>query len=209
MNDISILWPVPQSAEDASKLIAVNEKLADGTTSIWPEGVFKKVIATAQTVTVQGSGTGIGQIQFGGDRAAFENLANWKIAGIRIDPSAPGCGEKIIRTFGSTPQIRLIVQPVTLQGQKARVHDMTAHLVFDFVTGTEPPVAPGLRRRAVPDRERFKSVLEDLAALKAALLAVGVQTDGELGVHPAFNANAADFSEKVKSLLKKHLSGTA
>lgn len=208
VNDISILWPVPKTADDARKLIAVDEKLADGTTAIWPDAVFQKVLATARTVTLVGSGGLKSQIMFrdlGGDRSAdFGSATNWKIAGIRVDPSAPGCSEKIIRLFGSTPQIRLIVQPVTLQGAKAIVHDFTAHLVFDFVSGTEPPVAPGLPPRSVPDRVRFKAALNDLAALKAT---AGVITDGELGVHPALKTNPSEFSEKVKAFLKKHLSG--
>lgn len=205
VNDVAILWPVPKTTDDVSKLIAADEKLADGNTAIWPAPVFKKVLETAQGVTVAGSSGPNRQIRFGSNKAAFESIANWKIAGIRIDPSAPGCSDKIIGLFGSKPQIRLIVQPVTFNGQKVIVHDLTAHLVFDFITGTAPPTAEGLPPRSIPDRDRFGAMLEKLAELKAELLAAGIATNGALTVHPALKANNAEFSEKLRALLKAHL----
>jgi hypothetical protein len=206
VNDISILWPAPKTVDDVKKLISLNEKLADGTTAIWPEAAFKQLIQTAPTVTVTGSGGQVAQIDFADNAAAFSDPSNWKIAGIRIDPSAPGCSDKIIGLFGSSPQIRLIVQPVTVQGTTVTVHDVTAHLVFSFVTGNDAPLAPGLPPRAIADRQHFQAILDDVLALKAALLAAGVSTDGDLTVHPGLKANKADCAVKLKGLLQKHLS---
>lgn len=210
VNDVSILWPAPKTADDAKKLIAVDEKLADGINTIWPEVILQKVLATARSVSVVGSGGLKSQIKFRdrqGDRSLeFNRATNWKIAGIRVDPSAPGCSEKVIRLFGSKPQIRLVVQPVTLQGGKAIVHDVAAHLVFDFASSESlPPAAPGLPPRAQPDRMRFKAALDDLASLKAGLVTEGVKTDGDLDVHPALKANSSAFTEKIKVFLRKHL----
>jgi len=207
VNDISILWPVPKTEADVARLISVEEKLDDGTTAIWDADVFKKVMETAQAVTLAGSGNTTRQIRFDENKTAFELAKTWKIAGIRVDPSAPGCSEQIIRNFGSRPQIRLIVQPVTTEGTEVVVHDVTAHLVFDFVLGFT--TAPGQQLpQAIPDRERFRSVLNDFATLKAGLAAAGVNTVGELGVHPALKAGSPDFSEKVRAILKKHLSSS-
>jgi len=178
VNDVAILWPVPKTGDDLKKLIALNEKLADGISPFWPETAFQLLVTTAQGVTVTGSGGQTAQIKFRSHKAAFESATNWKIAGIRIDPSAPGCSEKLIAAFGSTPQIRLIVQPVTQQGEKLIVHDVAAHLVFDFVEGTEHPAASGLSPRIVPDKAKFKIVLDDLAVKRAELLLPGLTQSG-------------------------------
>ncbi len=206
--DVSILWPAPKTAADVASLISVVEKLDGDSSTIWPDAVFRKVLATAQGVTVTGSGIGVPvrQIKFRDQfqdlQETFETPVNWKIAGIRIDPSAPGCSSRIIQLFGSRPQIRLIVQPVTVDGARVTVHDVTAHLVFDFASGSEPAVLQGLPPRSIPDREKFKAILDDLAALKAD---AGVSTGGALGVHPALRNDAPAFAEKVKGFLKKHL----
>ncbi|MDX1964966.1 MAG: hypothetical protein SFX18_17595 [Pirellulales bacterium] len=206
VNDISILWPVPKSSDDLNKLIALDEKLADGISTICPENAFQQLVTTAQGVNVSGSAGNIVQIKFRNQKAAFESATNWIIAGIRIDPSAPGCDKKLIAAFGSTPQIRLIVQPVTRQGEKVIVHDVTAHLVYSFVAGIEPATASGLPARVNPDKAKFKIVLDDLATLKAELLAAGINSDGELSVHPAFASETIKFPEKLRVFLKKHLS---
>jgi hypothetical protein len=198
VNDISYLWPVPATKEDVARLISVDEQLADGTSQIWPKAAFEKVIQTATTVEVTNSAGRQNTISFGAFGGQFVLPNTWKVAGFRVDPSAPGCDVQLIAIFGSTPQIRLIVQPVTVNDAGAViVHDVTAHLVFNFVKGDGQPAAP--------DKEKFLEIVNDLKELKAACAAAGVSTARGLGVHPGFERNVPGFAEKVRSFLKKHL----
>lgn len=189
LNDVSFLWPLPKTSEDHGKLISVDEKAADGTL-FWPQSDFDRVIAAAPQADAGES-----------DRIVFppnesiEKLSAWKIAGIRIDPSAPGCDPAIQALFGQNPQIRLIVQPVHIKNVGLRIHDITAHLVYDFVK------SPG-----VPDREKFGEIAKDLAAIKTQLAAKNITTDDKLGVHPGFADPAVDLTGVLREFLKKHLS---
>lgn len=90
VNDISFLWPVPASRQDADRLIAADEKVRESPSAIWPREVFDQVIATAQTVEVTASSGATFRISFEEHKDAFEKPQNWKIAAIRIDASAPG-----------------------------------------------------------------------------------------------------------------------
>ena len=202
VNDISILWPAPRTAEDVQALISADDLLADGVSPIWPTAAFQTLLETSRKVSVTASSGAVHQINEPGDQPAFASQANWKIAGIRIDPSAPGCSPQIIRLLGSRPQIRVIMQPVTQHGSSVVVHDVTAHLVFDFVERVEPPMAAGLPPRSIPDRTAFTSIVEELVLLKAA---AGVSTDSTLGVHPALKSNPTEFTKKVQGFLAKYL----
>jgi hypothetical protein len=44
---------------------------------------------------------------------AAQSIDNWYVAGIRVDAGAPGLSDDIRGQFGQTPEIRLIIQPVT------------------------------------------------------------------------------------------------
>ena len=203
VNDISFLWPVPNNSREASELIASDEKTADGKSQIWPKPAFDTLIQTAQTVGVKSPTGETRQINFndGPLQNAFNQQKTWKVVGMRIDPSAPGSSSKIVNERGSKPQIRLIMQPVTIDGTgQVRVHDYTAHLVYNFTKGSGSP--------AVPDKEKFTEIVNDLKRLKANLAASGVSTDGKpLGVHPGFRMrNGQNFRNELKTFIKKHVS---
>ncbi len=203
VNDISFLWPVPNNSREASELIASDEKTADGKSQIWPKSAFDTLIQTAQTVGVNSPTGDTRRISFndGPLRNAFNQQKTWKVVGMRIDPSAPGSSSKIVNERGSLPQIRLIVQPVTVDGTgQVLVHDYTAHLVYNFTKGSGRP--------AVPDKEKFTEIVNDLKRLKANLAASGVSTDGKpLGVHLGFRMrNGQNFRNELKTFIKKHVS---
>jgi len=207
VNDISYLWPIPTTKEDVSALISVDETTANGVTQIWPQKVFETVIQTAQSVTVTNSAGRPNSINFAPFQTQFAQPSTWKIVAVRVDPSAPGCDPKLIALFGSTPQIRLIVQPVTVDASgTVEVHDLTAHLVFSFTKGTEAAVTPMAPPKAIADKEKFREVVSDLKSLKADLDTASVSTSGKLSVHPGLKAKVPGFAEKVKAFLKRHLS---
>lgn len=49
VNDVSYLWPIPNSAEDINNLISASAKL-DDESPIWPTATFRSVIEKAQQV---------------------------------------------------------------------------------------------------------------------------------------------------------------
>jgi hypothetical protein len=205
VNDLSILWPVPKTPDDVANLLSIDGSLADGIGPILPRTVFDKVLSTAQTVSVTDSAGFERRINFAQFKDAFLNPATWKIAGIRIDPSAPGTSPMVVNVFGSTPQLRLILQPVTVAGQTVKVHDTTMHVVFGFLKRFEHPSAQG-PPVAIPDNDKFLEIISDLAALKIALKDAGITTDGKMSVHPALvSARQKDFTAHMRSLLKKHV----
>src|ERR1700726_4439438 len=106
VNDISFLWPVPQTKADVEALISLNDEAADG--KIFPDELFTKLIDEAKTVSVGNS-----RISFPNE-AAFKQPITWKVAGIRVNPSALGTHPLALIQGGVIPSIRLIVQPVTV-----------------------------------------------------------------------------------------------
>ncbi|MEM9092386.1 MAG: hypothetical protein AAGC93_27100 [Cyanobacteria bacterium P01_F01_bin.53] len=202
VNDISFLWPVPKSTREMDALLTADERTADGSSQIWPKEVFDTVIETAKTVKVTNSNGGENKINFNDSSLSevFDQQKTWKVAGMRIDPSAPGSSTKLIQTFGSIPQLRLILQPVTVnEVGNVIVHDYTVHLVYNFTKGRSQP--------AVPDQEKFREIVTDLKTLKANLAARGISTSGKtLGVHPGFSSRSPDFNNELKAFIKKHVS---
>jgi hypothetical protein len=81
VNDISILWPVPKTKADADAVISLADTASDG--QIMPTAIFKTLIETAKTVNVDGVA-----IQF--PDGSFEDPKTWKVAGIRVNPTALG-----------------------------------------------------------------------------------------------------------------------
>jgi hypothetical protein len=138
VNDVSFLWPVPKTAQDVDSLISVDQKLVDGTNQILPEAALDALLGAAQSTTVLDSAGRPNKINLAESKADFEKPSTWKIAAIRIDPSAPGTAQGITDVLGSAPQIRLILQPVTVTNGTVRVHDVTAHLVFSYIAGIKP-----------------------------------------------------------------------
>lgn len=191
VNDISFLWPAPTDAADVQKLIAITETGADGA-ALWPASLFEKVLSTAKSSKVSDLGRTDRVITL---PPGLDQPANWKIVGIRIDPAAPGTSPGIQRSspVGVQPQIRLVVQPVTVSGTNVEIHDFTAHLVFGFDNLTEPAAKSA----------SFAPLVEDLKTLKNGLLTKGIETNGPLGVHPGFRS--LDLAVGLRALLKKHL----
>src|SRR5882757_6438845 len=136
VNDISFLWPVPKTKADADELISLADAASDG--PIMPPAIFNALIETAKTVNVDGVA-----IRF--PDGSFEDPKTWKVAGIRVNPTALGTNPKALG-LAEIPGIRLIVQPVTLNGGVATVHDFAMHVVFNYIQPGMPP------KQAVPDK---------------------------------------------------------
>jgi hypothetical protein len=190
VNDISYLWPVPTTQAEVDMLI-------DGE-SVWPDPSFEAVLNMALGVQVKDGGGTTRQITFP-PAAHFDDRVNWKLVGFRVDPSAPSTDPFWIKRIGSIPQVRLIMQPVTVTSNGVAVHDFTAHIAFNYVLNSTPPFDP--------DRTKFAAILDDLLELKSYLLAVDppVSTEGELRVNPGLGQNVSGFSAKVEDFLHKHL----
>lgn len=202
VNDISYLWPAPTSAADVADLISAADTTSDGLSSIWPESVFALVRKTAESVTVKRSDGGVSRIS---SPKTIADRSAWKVVAFRVDPSAPGCDSALTDRFGSTPQIRLILQPVTVSASGTiTVHDFAAHLVFDFAERglSIGPMGPV---RATPDKVAFSEILSDLQTLKAASDTAGAATAGPLRIHPGLQKRVPGFSGKVKDFLKRRV----
>lgn len=103
--------------------------------------------------------------------------------------------------------LRLILQPVTVDGGNVKVHDFTTHLVYAFSTPKEA-AKPGFITPQDPDTAGFKAILDDLAALKSQLKGKGIDTQGmPLGVHPGLKNGAADsgFADGVRAFLTRRV----
>ncbi|MBB4383499.1 hypothetical protein [Bradyrhizobium sp. SBR1B] len=212
-NDVSILFPPPKSAADLANLIAVSD-LAGPSASpqrLFSDADFARFIDNAENPehpSVPDSGAR--HIQF---PDAVKKIEAWFVAGIRIDPGAPGLSPEIISQFGRQPQIRLIIQPVTNGPDGFKVHDTAGHLIFSFSLDPDAPLggcAPFPRFK--PDDEAFKAIVRDVATLRDQLGAghfgnVKVSTAGDLNVHPGLvGASAKSFREALKAVIEKHLS---
>jgi hypothetical protein len=212
-NDVSILFPPPRAAADMANLIALSD-LAGPSGSpqrLWSDQDFARFLANAENPERPGvPDSGVRHIQM---PDVVKKIDAWFVAGIRIDPGAPGLSKDIIAQFGRQPQVRLIVQPVTNGPEGFKVHDTAAHLIFSFGLDPDPPLdgcAPFPRSK--PDDVAFKAVIQDIANLRDQL-GVGkfggakVSTAGDLNVHPGLvGPSAKPFRDALKALLEKHLS---
>jgi hypothetical protein len=212
-NDLSILFPAPQKPADLANLIAVAD-LAGPTASpqrLWSDDDFAHFLANAENPERPGvPDAGVRKIAL---PDSVKNIKVWFVAGIRIDPGAPGLSNEIIAQFGRQPQIRLIVQPVTNGPDGFKVHDIAGHLIFSFTLDPPDPPLDGCFPffRSRPNDEAFRAVIRDLAALRDQLAAgrfggTKVATTGDLNVHPGLRgASAKPFRDALKALLEKHL----
>jgi hypothetical protein len=206
VNDVSYLWPIAKDVGAWDKLLSAGSTPSGSSRAIWPKDLFDKVIAEAQQTSVVASSGTKSTINFGAFKNQFADPTNWKVVAFRIDPSAPGTLPMFTEAFGVIPQIRLILQPVTKDGAgNLKVHDVTVHLVFNFVERFDPPPAVGQPAKGIPDKVRFAAIVEGLKALKEMCSSAGVDTSGTLKVHPGLEADVPGFSEKVKEFLLTHL----
>jgi len=216
-NDVSWLFPPPRQAADLANLVSISDLTAPSVKDpsqreqIWPDDAFRQFIADANALVLKGPSA---------DHAvklpqAFENKAVWHVAGLRIDPGAPGLTPAIMDAYGQQPQIRFILQPVTQdRSGKVQVHDVAAHVIFSFIAGADAPKEPGCLPRPKPDMDAFKKVAQDFAALRDRLNSgefggVKVATnDALLGVHPglANPKTARPLRDALVEVLQRHLS---
>jgi hypothetical protein len=217
-DDVSWLFPAPTRAEDFAKLIAVRDLTTQDPQDptkrnlVWPYAAFQRLleIANGPTALVAGTQNRIGL------PAEAQSIDAWFIAGIRIDAGAPGLSSDIRGQFGQSPEIRLIVQPVTRNPDGTpNVHDIAVHLIFDFTLATpNAPAQAGCLPRPLPDLDAFNTIVADLAALRTKLSsgqlgAHKVTTSGvPLGVHPglADATTANNVRQEIIAFLERHIS---
>ncbi|WEM43845.1 hypothetical protein PTW35_08740 [Photobacterium sp. DA100] len=202
LNDIAYLWPTPKSQDDVNALISADFLINDG--ELWPEEKFNDVIYFAENkVNGKDASGNIVKISFVSGVGVFEGQLrkrkNWKVVGFRVDPSAPSASPESIEQWGSIPQIRLVLQPVTVnESGVVTIHDMTAHLPFNFVLNTTWPFQP--------DKIAFEKILNDLLTLKKSQqqMQASSQREGPLNVNS--NLLTKSFADQVKAFLHDNLS---
>jgi hypothetical protein len=216
VDDVSWLFPPPKKAGDLVNTIAIADltapdpKDAAKRSAIWPAAAFQQFLANAD-----GPATQIGSHHLQLPKEAHDIKA-WRVAGLRIDPGAPGLTSDVIAQFGQSPQIRFILQPVTQEAKGAvKVHDVAAHLIYTFAAGADAPAQPGCLPRVKPDTDAFKTIARDFAGLRDDLAAgrfggKKITTSGRLlGVHPglADARTAKPLRDALVSVLERHLPG--
>jgi hypothetical protein len=216
-NDVSWLFPAPTKAEDFANLISMADLTAPNPQDpskrdrVWSDATFAQFlgIAASPAALVEGTQNHIGL------PAEAQSIEAWHIAGIRIDPGAPGLSDDVLALFGQSAQIRLIVQPVIKNSDGTpTVLDTAAHLIFRFETGANVGAQPGCLPRPLPDLVAFKAIVGEIAALrtKLSLGQLGtnpITTSGlPLGVHPglADPTTASNVRQEMKVFLERHLS---
>ena len=212
LNDVSWLFAPPRNVPDFDNLISLDPK--SGGAALWSETAFRAFVTIAGSpASTVGGGADAHRIKLearGG--VSLTNIADWHIAAFRVDPGSNGLGDDNVREFGRSPQIRLILQPVTRDGTTVTVHDFAAHVIFNFASGVEAPAATGCLQRPKPNDAKLKAIIADLVSLKAKLAAgriggVRVSTAGPLDVHPGFRNPrvAKPLRDEVKAFLERHL----
>ena len=215
VDDISWLFPMPKDAASFDATIALNDvsgpvdAVSGAVSPPWSDS------AMAQYFGIVPKFSKVHGTNFSAELAdRLKSRAVWRIAGVRIDPGAPGTSEEIHGQFGQQPQIRLIVQPVIKEDDGTiQVLDIAAHLIFSFASGREGPAAEGCFPRPVADMEKLAAIAKDAVALKAKLASGGIggvkisTHDALLGVHPALKSGkaAAGFRSEVLAFLNRHL----
>lgn len=215
-DDVSWLFPPPRKAADLANTIAIADLTAPDPKdpskreAIWPAAAFAQFLANADGPTTQ-----IGNHHLQLPKEAHD-IKVWRVAGLRIDPGAPGLTNDFIAQFGQSPQIRFILQPVTTQANGAvQVHDVTAHLVYTFAAGVDAPAEQGCLPRVKPDMDAFKTIARDFASLRDDLAngrfgGVKITTQGKLlSVHPglADRHAAKPLRDALVGVLERHLTG--
>jgi len=216
-NDVSWLFPPPKQARDFDKLISMRElttqNAQDSTKRdpVWSDAAFKQFLAIAASPAAQVAGTQ-NRIGLPGE---VQSIDAWFIAGIRVDAGAPGLSDDIRGQFGQSPEIRLIVQPVTRNADGTpKVNDIAGHLIFDFVLGQDSPAQAGCFPRSKPDLVAFKAIVTELETLRTKLSsgqlgANKVLTAGlPLGVYPGLvdATTANNVRQEMKLFLERHVS---
>jgi hypothetical protein len=214
-DDVSWLFPAPTKAADLANLISMGDLTVPNPQDpskrdlVWSDQIFQQFLAIAASPAASVAGHQIGL------PAQAKSIETWHIAAVRFDPGAPGFSDDIVKQYGQSPQIRLILQPVIRNADgTVSAQDITAHLIFGFTTGLEPPAESGCFPRPIPDLAAFKQIVSEIAALRSSLRdgklgADKVVTAGKpLGVHPglADATTASNVRGQMKDILERHLS---
>ena len=215
-NDVSWLFPMPMRVVDLDNLISMGDLTSQNPHDptkrdpAWPVSAFQQFLKNAISPMSQVGGS---QISL---PAEAQSMGTWFIAGIRIDAGAPGLSPDILQQFGQSPQIRLIVQPVTrtVDGT-AVVQDIAGHLVYGLTAEASDPAQAGCLARPTPDLIALNAVVRELGALRTQLNSgqLGtnkVTTSGvPLGVHPGLldPTTANRVRQEMMSFLQRHVFG--
>jgi hypothetical protein len=203
-SDVSFLWPIPTTKAEAEQLIRLDEPFYPDGGPLLSAELFDQFLAIAEQFEVKPTPTSSNPFKIRLDQPGLRERGNWKVAGIRIDPSAPGCAAGIRQKFGSRPQIRLVCQPVLVEGEDAEALDFALHLPFDFVV--PPPSPPPHPLFSHADESAVRRIAMDLLELKTKLKAAGVETTGHpLSIHPGFASAQIDLTSHLRTFLKAHL----
>jgi hypothetical protein len=182
------MFPVPRNADEMSGVISVAElKSSKDGTPIFPESDFNQLIEIAES---SASAVGSRKIKF---TDAAKKIANWKIAGLRYDPIA------------TIPQIRLIVQPVTIENGSVTVHEETLHLIYMFPVA-KPDAAEADKRPE--NNPPVRAAFDDLLKIRQFCRDAGVNTAGRLSIHPGLKNQVQGFSGQIVRFLESNLHGT-
>jgi hypothetical protein len=216
VNDVSWLFPPPKRVEDLGNLISMrdlttpNDQDSTKRDTVWSDEGFHRFLEIAA-----------GQSQVAGTQSRIgvpdeaTSIANWFIAGIRIDAGAPGLSNEIQAQFGQSPEIRLIVQPVKRNADgTVVVDDVAGHLIFDFTSGHDASSQADCLPRPKPDAVAFKAIIAELDALRTRLSngqlgANRVSTaSAPLGVHPGLldSTTAQNLRREMQLFLEKNIS---
>lgn len=209
VDDVSWLFPMPKTKSDLDSTISMKDVLGPGGAPAWSDGAMALFFKIAtENSKVEGTEHVVNL------PANLRDRAVWHIAGVRIDPGAPGVSAEIAAAFGQQPQIRLIAQPV-LVGDNGTVEvlDVAAHLIFSYMTGANAAAELGCFPRPIRNDAKVKDIAVDLAAIKKRLAsgAVGgvkIDTgDNELGIHPALKEarSRKAFRAEVLAFLNRYL----
>lgn len=213
--DVSILFPAPKDAADLANFISVAD-LADASgTPLVSVPRFQEflTIAAGDASKIAVPGGPPAQI---GLPDGVENIKNWFVAGIRVDVGAPGLSKNIMTAFGQIPQVRLILQPVTVESGKLKIHDRAAHMIFSFIGGIPKPQEICIKQplpKVDPDFIHFRATLAAFVSLRDDLAkgtfgATPITTQGLLDIHPALADPKArkPFRDRLVEILDKNLS---
>ena len=211
VNDVSWLFPAPNSTADMNGLIAIKDVKTPNGDPVWSPGAFAQFLSIANGPggVVGGAGSRISLPQ------AVQSIDAWQIAGIRIDAGAPGLADAVRAQYGQSPQIRIILHPVLRNADGTPdVQDIAAHLIFSFTQPTsDAPLGAGCLPRPKPDLVAFREIVDELAAIRTKLangdFGAPVSTAGApLGVHPGLRnpATVAALRQEMKAFLERHVS---
>ena len=219
-NDVSWLFPPPVRPEDFDSLISIRDLTTQNPEDptkhdpVFPDAEFAQFLSITASPAALVEGTPPQRISLPPE---VRSIDVWRIAGVRIDPGAPGLSDAIREQFGQSPEIRIILQPVTRNADGTpKVHDIAAHLKFAFVR--EIPGLPpqlGCFPRQIPDLIAFKGIVNEVAALRTKLgdgqLGANKVTTSNtpLGVHPGLKdpTTASQVRQEMKAFLERHILG--